>query len=131
MKKDLCSPVTLFVLTQVLTGLITPKANAQNAKDVPPDSIRYAGSFYEKVTPKPKYPRAVGYLSFILPLETLQGGTFTPNFAHHNSSIGFPVGVNVLYSDHFGFSYEFTPTVKASAGSSKVSNLLFDPGTMF
>jgi hypothetical protein len=37
----------------------------------------------------------------------------------------------VLYSDHFGFSYEFTPTVKASNGNSKMSNLLFDPGTMF
>jgi hypothetical protein len=112
-------------------GLIIPRAYAQNAKEVPPDSIKYAGSLYQKVTAKPAYPKVVGYLSFILPLETLQGGNFTPNFAHHSSSIGFPIGVNVLYSDHFGFSYELTPTVKASAGSSKVSNLLFDPGTMF
>jgi hypothetical protein len=37
----------------------------------------------------------------------------------------------VLYSDHFGFSYEFTPTIKAPDGNSKMSNLLFDPGTMF
>lgn len=104
---------------------------AQTVKEVPPDSIVYAGSLYQKVASKPKYPRTVGYLSFILPLETLQSGNFTPNFAHHSSSIGFPVGVNVLYSDHFGFSYELTPTVKASGGSSKVSNLLIDPGTMF
>jgi len=41
------------------------------------------------------------------------------------------VGVNVLYSDKFGFSYEFTPTIKAGGGTSKMSNLLFDPGTMF
>lgn len=77
------------------------------------------------------YPKAVGYLSFILPLETLQNGTFTSNFDHHTTSIGFPVGINVLYNNRFGFSYEFTPTVKASGGTSKMSNLLFDPGTMF
>jgi hypothetical protein len=80
---------------------------------------------------KPTYPRAVGYLSFILPLYTLSDGTVTGNFAHQTTSIGFPVGVNVLYSDKFGFSYEFTPTIKASGGTSKMSNLLFDPGTMF
>jgi hypothetical protein len=115
----------------ILTGTLHHFAYGQNVKEVPPDSIKYAGSLYQKVTDKPKYPRVVGYLSFILPLETLQNGTFTPNFDHHTTSIGFPVGVNVLYSDRFGFSYEFTPTVKASGGSSKMSNLLFDPGTMF
>jgi len=83
------------------------------------------------VASKPKYPRTVGYLSFIRPLETLPSGNFTPNFYHHTTSVGFPIGVNVLYSGHFGFSYEFTPTVEASDGNSKMSNLLFDPGTMF
>ena len=47
------------------------------------------------------------------------------------TKIGFPVGVNVLYSDRFGFSYEFTPTITATKTISKMSNLLFDPGTMF
>lgn len=117
----------LFVL---ISCLFVSLASAQ-VKQVPPDSIQYAGSLYQKVKPKPQYPKVVGYLSFILPLETLQSGKLTPNFDHHTTSIGFPVGVNVLYSDHFGFSYEFTPTVKASDGSSKMSNLLFDPGTMF
>jgi len=131
MKKNLPSSIVLTILMLVLTGIISTHAYAQNAKEVPPDSIKYAGSLYEKVSSKPKYPRVVGYLSFILPLETLQSGTLTPNFDHHTTSIGFPVGINVLYSDRFGFSYEFTPTVKASGGSSKMSNLLFDPGTMF
>jgi hypothetical protein len=131
MKKKLLSSSILFALILVMTCLATIHAFCQNAKEVPPDSIKYAGSLYEKVNPKPKYPRVVGYLSFILPLETLQSGTFTPNFSHHATSIGFPIGVNVLYSDRFGFSYEFTPTVKASGGSSKMNNLLFDPGTMF
>lgn len=106
-------------------------AHAQTAPKVSPDSIVYNGDLYQKVKAKSAYPRTVGYLSFILPLETLQSGTFTPNFDHHTTSIGFPVGVNILYSKSFGFSYEFTPTVKASGGTSKMSNLLFDPGTMF
>jgi hypothetical protein len=130
MKKKLPIVRTLLI-SLMLTGIFHSFTYGQNVKEVPPDSIKYAGSLYQKVTDKPKYPRVVGYLSFILPLETLQSGAFTPNIDHHTTSIGFPVGVNVLYSDRFGFSYEFTPTVKASGGSSKMSNLLFDPGTMF
>jgi hypothetical protein len=130
MKKNLLYP-TMLILVLAITGFVAPHAYSQNVKEVPPDSIKYLGTIYEKVTPKPKYPRVVGYLSFILPLTTLQDGTFTSNFSHHTTTIGFPVGVNVLYSDRFGFSYEFTPTVKASGGTSKMSNLLFDPGTMF
>jgi hypothetical protein len=83
-----------------------------------------------KIIVKPTYPKVYGYLSFILPLETYSSGNFTGNF-NGTTSIGFPIGVNVLYSDKFGFSYEFTPTIKASGAGSKMSNLLFDPGTMF
>ena len=57
---------------------------------------------------------------------TVDKNATTWNF-HGTTKIRFPVGLNVLYSDRFGFSYEFTPTITAS----KVSNLLFDPGTMF
>lgn len=121
----------LTILLTLILFCVLPCVYGQNVKEVPPDSIKYEGSLYQKVSPKPAYPKVVGYLSFILPLETLQSGTFTPNFDHHTSSIGFPVGVNVIYSDSFGFSYEFTPTVKASGGTSKMSSLLFDPGTMF
>jgi hypothetical protein len=140
MKKNLRLPrrkttsyqlLQIALITMVIAGsLLSGTASAQ-IKDVPPDSIRYAGSVYQKIKPKPTYPKVVGYLSFILPLETLSAGKFTPNFSNHTSSIGFPIGVNVLYSERFGFSYELTPTIKASGGSSKVSNLLIDPGTMF
>ncbi|MEO8886799.1 MAG: hypothetical protein ABI367_12095 [Mucilaginibacter sp.] len=120
------------LLSIIIFALLTPKVlYAQKIQEIPPDSIKYQGSIYQKVTSKPKYPKVVGYLSFILPLETYSVGKFTPNFSNHTTSIGFPIGVNVLYSDQFGFSYEITPTVKASGGSSKMSNLLFDPGTMF
>ncbi|MDB5006377.1 MAG: hypothetical protein JWP45_770 [Mucilaginibacter sp.] len=111
-----------------ITGLLMPAALlAQSAST---DSTK-TQTIYSALPVKPKYPKVVGYLSFILPLETLTSGKFTPNFSGHTSSIGFPIGVNVLYSDSFGFSYEFTPTIKASGGTSKMSNLLFDPGTMF
>ena len=83
------------------------------------------------VATKPGYPRAVGYLSFIFNTVTFTKDATTYNFSHNSTSIGFPVGVNVLYSDNFGFSYEFTPTIKSTSTTSKVSNLLFDPGTMF
>jgi hypothetical protein len=122
----------ILTLIIIVAALMPHFVNAQ-VKVVPPDSIQYQGTLYPKIKPKTTYPKVVGYLSFILPLETLTitTGKFAPNFSNHTTSIGFPIGVNVLYSDKFGFSYELTPTVKASGGSSKMSNLLFDPGTMF
>jgi len=76
------------------------------------------------------YPKTVGYLSFIFPIVTINKNETTPNFKK-NTTIGFPVGINVLYSAKFGFSYEFTPSILASKSGSKTSNLLFDPGPMF
>jgi hypothetical protein len=125
--------VKVMMLIVIMAGALTPRlANAQ-VKDVPPDSIEYQGSLYQKAKAKSAYPKVVGYVSFILPLETLtlSTGKFAPNFSDHTTTIGFPVGVNVLYSDKFGFSYEFTPNIKASGGSSKMNDILFDPGTMF
>ena len=83
-----------------------------------------------KVPVKPTYPRVVGYLSFILPLETYSSGSFTPDF-NGTTKIGFPIGINVLYSDKFGFSYEITPTIKENSKTNGTSSILFDPGTMF
>ena len=79
---------------------------------------------------RPLYPKAVGYLSFIIPIVTMDKNSTTTNFTH-GTSIGFPAGVNVLYSERFGFSFEITPTIKSGSGSSRVSNVLFDPGPMF
>lgn len=134
MKKNLQTRSAKIILTIIImAGALMPQfANAQ-VKVVPPDSIEYQGALYQKAKAKSAYPKVVGYMSFILPLETLtlSTGKFTPNFSGHTTTIGFPIGVNVLYSEKFGFSYEFTPNIKASGGSSKMNDILFDPGTMF
>jgi hypothetical protein len=132
MKKHLSSSKKVFaknlalqaVLAVIIVGaLLSPRNSfAQNMQSGPSDTV--------KVLPKTTYPKVVGYLSFILPIVTVSNIT-TTNFSHATGSIGFPVGINVLYSARFGFSYEFTPTIKVSGGTSKTSNLLFDPGTMF
>jgi hypothetical protein len=85
--------------------------------------------------PSPTYPYVKGYLSFIIPWVTVQGNTVTPEFKTA-TTIGFPFGVLVYYSDKFGFSFEITPSIVASKptgkyGTSKTSNVLFDPGPMF
>lgn len=79
---------------------------------------------------EPVYPRVIGYLSFIIPVVTADRNHVTTNFKEA-TSIGFPVGVNILYSERFGFSYEFTPTVRFTSSGSRMNNLLFDPGPMF
>src|ERR1700749_459857 len=133
MKKDLRLNANNRTLKTILTAgvlicLLTPKdLHAQAAKQ---DSAKVQGTISPtSATPK-TYPRTVGYLSFIVPVVTVNHDATTFNF-NGTTSIGFPVGINVLYSDRFGFSYEFTPTIKSTSTSSKVSNLLFDPGTMF
>ena len=79
------------------------------------------------------YPKVVGYLSFILPVVTVNKKAVTNDFSSFTNgfAIGFPVGVNVLYSSKFGFSYEITPTIQTGNHSSKTSKILFDPGPMF
>jgi hypothetical protein len=127
MKKNLRSRILQCVAAAILlTGLLTPKGSP--AQSIKSDTAKTA---MPAIAAKPGYPRAVGYLSFIFNVVTFTKNGTTFNFSHNSTSIGFPVGVNVLYSDKFGFSYEFTPTIKSTSTSSKVSNLLFDPGTMF
>lgn len=92
--------------------------------------IKLPSLFAQTTAATPTYPRAVAYLSLILPIIKLNRSQTTYDFTTA-TTIGFPVGVNILYSDSFGFSYEVTPFVVAQKGISKVSNLVFDPGPMF
>src|ERR1700722_14743298 len=79
-------------------------------------SLLTAGSTYAQSAPQqlppstPTYPYVKGYLSFIIPWVTFQGKTVTPEFKSA-TTIGFPFGIGVYYSDHFGFSFEITPSI--------------------
>ena len=115
----------------ILVGLAFPFSVlfAQNANYNSHDSSGIQASTNMRQAHRAGYPKVVGYLSFILPVVTVSNTT-TTNFKG-STSIGFPTGVNVLYSDRFGFSYEFTPTLKFTKGASKTNDILFDPGPMF
>ena len=130
MKKSLFSKRTILIPAIIFGASFLAHYSSAQTITTTTNTTKDSTTVRVTTTEKSKYPKTVGYVSFILPLETLQNGKTEGNFGNA-TSIGFPVGVNVLYSDHFGFSYEFTPTIKSTNSSSKTSNLLFDPGTMF
>ena len=103
----------------------------QSPQSTPPDTSQKAKALIPANLKKPVYPKIVGYLSVLIPFVTVNNVTSTANFSHGATTLGFPVGINVFYGPRFGFSYEFTPFIKAGSGTSKSSNLLFDPGTIF
>jgi hypothetical protein len=120
----ICNYFLITMATVILLSPLTAIAQKNNT-----DTLKIQSP--EVITPaaKPTYPKVVSYLSFILPLYTFSTHT-TGNF-NGTTRIGFPVGINILYSDSFGFSYELTPTITGGKGTSKMSNLQFAPGTMF
>ena len=78
-----------------------------------------SGKLFSQTEQTPPIARkSVGYFSFIIPIVTYQGNTFTPNFKS-STTIGFPFRVNVLYSDKFGFSFEITPSINFQQPSGK------------
>jgi hypothetical protein len=78
----------------------------------------------------PVYPKIVTYSCFFLPIVSTNTKTTTWNFTN-TFSIGFAAGINILYSDRFGISYDMGPVITTTGGLSKVSNFIFDPGTIF
>lgn len=116
---------TLFVFV-ILVLLFPAKSIAQKTTN---DSAKVKIPSSPARVATTTYPKTVSYMSFVLPLYTFSNTT-TGNF-NGTTRIGFPVGINVLYSSTFGFSYELTPTITGGKGSSKMSNLQFAPGPMF
>jgi len=76
------------------------------------------------------YPRVMGYFSVVNPIGTWTKDGFTSNFGNVYS-VGFPFGLNLLKSDHFGVSFEIAPTIRTEKNISKVSSVAFHPGAMF
>jgi hypothetical protein len=113
----------LFALIALLFSSGTLSAQTEQPKSLPQE------------LPPPFVRKTVGYLSFIIPVATYQGSTWTTNFTK-STTIGFPFGVNIYYSEHFGFSLELTPNINwqhptGKDATSKVTNLIFDPGPIF
>jgi hypothetical protein len=124
--------VKFIFVAAVTAALLVPSISSAQAASQSPDSTKTLLPMGQPADAKPAYPHAVGYLSFIFPLVTVSNTT-TFDFSSA-TTVGFPIGVNVLYSDKFGFSYEITPNIKATTGpgaTSKLNDILFDPGVMF
>ena len=47
------------------------------------------------------------------------------------TTVGFPIGINVLKSSKIGFSFEITPFIKSQNDTGKAGFVLFHPGPMF
>ncbi|HZZ75586.1 MAG TPA: hypothetical protein VFE04_06630 [Puia sp.] len=101
-------------------------------------SIATSGKIYaqsEVKVSKPNYPYVKGYLSFIIPWVTINKDETVTEF-EKATTVGFPFGLNVYYSDHFGLSFEITPSIvwqqpSGKPATSKTTNVLFDPGPIF
>jgi hypothetical protein len=76
------------------------------------------------------YPVIVAYTCFFLPIVSTSSKTTTWNFSS-SFSIGVSTGINMLFSDKFGFSFDLGPLITTTGGTSRVSNFIFDPGPIF
>ena len=79
---------------------------------------------------QPVYPKIVVYTCFFVPVVSTSSKATTWNFSN-TFTLGFATGINVLYSDRFGFSYDVSPVITTTDGNSRVSNFIFDPGPIF
>ncbi|PWK78033.1 hypothetical protein LX99_01873 [Mucilaginibacter oryzae] len=77
------------------------------------------------------YPRIVGYFSFTDPIGTWTKDGFKSNFDRNVYTIAFPFGMNIIKSDHFGVSFEISPSIRTEKHIAKVNTVVFHPGAMF
>lgn len=82
--------------------------------------------------PNPTEPsRLTGYFSVLNPLVKFSGGETTDNFSD-GYVIGFPSGFVLMgKSNKAGFIFELVPLIQFSEGSSRMANLVFNPGVQF
>jgi hypothetical protein len=76
------------------------------------------------------YPVVGTYICAFAPIVATSDKMTTWN-SSSNFNLGFAIGVNALYSDKFGFSFDLSPVINTTKGVSKVSNVIFDPGPIF
>ncbi len=87
-------------------------------------------SFSQQATAQPTHPKTALYFIVLHPILSLDDSGATFNFTN-KYTVGIPVGLNFLYSDKIGFSFEFAPSISVSKGFSKMDNFLFHPGILF
>lgn len=76
------------------------------------------------------YPKITGYVGILHPIVTL--GSDVPHYNFDGAYVGgMPTGINIWKSARIGFSMEFVPIIRASAGTSRMNNFLFHPGVLF
>ena len=76
------------------------------------------------------YPRVTGYASVTHPIATWNTDGMSYNL-EDNYTVIFPIGLNLMKSERFGFSFELAPSIKADRNSAKVTSILFHPGAVF
>ena len=76
------------------------------------------------------YPKVAAYFSVNHPLVTLSSNPPAYNF-DHQYTVGFPIGINIIKSDHLAYSIEIVPTLNSAKGITKTSNLSIQPGLIF
>ncbi|MES2543866.1 MAG: hypothetical protein V4548_03205 [Bacteroidota bacterium] len=82
------------------------------------------------VSSQESYPQIKGYFSVVHPIVSVDKDQSHFNFSD-TYTVGFPTGINILKSDHIGFSFEITPFIKVENGVDKMSNVLYHPGVLF
>ncbi len=82
------------------------------------------------VTVPPAYPKVTGYISVLHPVVTIDKHETVYNFSGAYT-VAFPMGINILKTDKFGYSIEIAPFIRSANGSSKTTNVLFHPGFIF
>lgn len=76
------------------------------------------------------YPKVTGYVGLLHSIVAF--GSDNPHYNFDGAyTAGLPTGINLWKSPQIGFSVEFVPIIRASGGTSKMSNFCFHPGALF
>lgn len=76
------------------------------------------------------YSKITGYFSVTHPIGTWNKEAMKYNFKNDYTII-FPIGINLMKSERFGFSFELSPAIKSDSNGTKVTSVLFHPGAVF
>lgn len=75
--------------------------------------------------------RVTGYFSYLMPLVKFQDGESTSNFSD-GFAMGFPAGfILATKSGRYGYIFELVPIIAFANGTSRMDNLVFNPGIQF